>query len=219
MKRFPTPILAVLLMVICLAVGACGATSTGGSSGGTPSSSAPTATTASSGATTVPVASAAECGKLLTVSEANQPTNPVSPATFVFPLEVSGAALCYYESAQHQPSLAPIVALIFKPYSGGNLSQHLQSEVSSGVSQVKIVNSQAVSGVGDQAEYVTITGSSSVNGVAVPIKENILFVVDGKVSFGIINTIYNNVDQLGSASAATVLSDFEQIARLVMSRL
>ncbi len=217
MKRFPTPILAVLLMVICLAVGACGATSTGGSTGG--SSSAPTATTASSGATTVPVASTAECGKLLSLSEANQATNPPSPATLIFGLEVSGSALCYYESPQHQPSLAPVVAMIFKAYTGGNLSQNVQKAVSSSVSQVQIVSNQAVSGLGNQAEYVTITGISKVNGVAIPVKENILFVVDGGVSFGIINTIYNNVDPLGSASSATVLSDFEQIARLVMSRL
>jgi hypothetical protein len=216
MKRFPTPILAVLLVAICLTLGACGTTSTGGghSTGG--STSAPTATTAFSGATTVPVASTAECGKLLSLSEANQATNPPSPATFIFGLEVSGAALCYYENALHQ---APNVAMIFKPYKGGNLSQNLQSSLSSSVSQVQLVNSQAVSGVGNQAEYVTITGTSKVNGVAMPVKENILFVVDGGVTFGIINTIYNNVDPLGSASAATVLSDFEQIARLVMSRL
>ena len=218
MKRIPTPILPALLIATCLVVGACGATSTGGSSG-TPSSSAPTATTASSGATTVPVASTAECGKLLSLSEANQATHPVSPATMIFALEVSGSALCYYESAAHQPNLAPVVALIFKPYSGGNLSQNIQSALSSSVSQVKLVNSQAVSGVGNQAEYVTITGISTVNGVAIPVKENILFVVDGDVSFGIINTIYNNVDPLGSASAATVLSDFEQIAQTVISRL
>jgi hypothetical protein len=58
-----------------------------------------------------------------------------------------------------------------------------------------------------------------VNSVALPIKENILLAVDGVVSFGIINIIYNNVDPLGSASAATVLSDFEQIAQLIISRI
>jgi hypothetical protein len=213
-RRFPTPILALLLMAICLAVGACGATSTGGSSGG--SSSAPTATTAkATGPTTVPVASAAECGKLLTLSESNQDTHPVSPATQIFPLEVSGTALCYYESATHQPDLA----LIFKPYSGGTISQSLQSQFAGSVNNFKLDNSQPVSGVGSQAEYVTISGTSTVNGVAVPVKENILLAVDGGVSFGIVNTIYNNVDPLGSASPATVLSDFEQIAQLIMSRL
>ena len=163
----------------------------------------------------MPVASTAECGKLLSVSEANQDTSPVSPATMVFPLEVSGTGLCYYESAAHQTN----VALVFKPYSGGNLTQNIQSTLSSSVSQVKLVSSQVVSGVGNQAEYVTITGSSTVNGVVMPVKENILFVVDGAVSFGIINVIYNNVDPLGSASASTVLSDFEQIAQLIISHL
>ena len=128
MKRIPSPILPVLLMVTCLVVGACGATSTGGSSG-TPSSSAPTATTASSGASTVPVASTAECGKLLSLSEANQDTHPPSPAALIFGLEVSGSALCYYEGATHQPNLAPVVALIFKAYSGGNLSQNIHRDL------------------------------------------------------------------------------------------
>lgn len=217
LKRFPTPVLLAMLVSACLAVAACGSNSTTGSTGGTPAGSTPaaTATAAFTGTTTVPVASTAECGKLFSLSEANQATSPVSPATMIFALEVSGSALCYYESAAHQTN----VALVFKPYSGGNLSQNLKSAVSSSVSKVQIVSSQVVSGVGNQAEYVTITGSSTVNGVAVPIKENILFVVDGAVSFGIINIIYNNVDPLGSASASTVLAGFEQIARLVMSRL
>src|SRR5262252_8290467 len=141
MKRFPTPILALLLMATCLAVGACGATSAGGSSSGTPSTSAPTAT-AKAGPTTVPVASTAECEKLLSLSEANQATHPPSPATLVFPLEVNGAALCYYENALHQ---APNVALIFKPYSGGSLSQHIQSQLSGSGGNFKIDNSQTVS--------------------------------------------------------------------------
>jgi hypothetical protein len=201
-------------------VAACGAGTTststsGGTPGGSSTTSASTPTAATGGATAVPVASTAECGKLLSLNQANQATSPASPATMIFALELSGAALCYYESAAHQTN----VALVFKPYSGGNLSQNLQSAVSSSVSKVQIVSSQPVSGVGNQAEYVTITGSSTVNGVAVPIKENILFVVDGAVSFGIINIIYNNVDPLGSASPATVLSDFEQIARVVMSHL
>jgi hypothetical protein len=216
MKRFPTLILLVLLLSVSLAVGACGA-STGGSPGTSPTtpSSAATATPVKSQATSVPVASTAECGKLLSISEANQDTSPVGPTAMIFALEVSGTGLCYYESARHQTN----VALVFKPYSGGNITQSVQQAVSSSVSQVKLTNSQSVSGIGDQAEYVTITGTSTVNGVAIPVKENILFVVDGAVSFGIINVIYNNVDPLGSASAATVLSDFEQIARLVISRL
>lgn len=130
-------------------------------------------------------------------------------------MEVSGSALCYYENAQHQTT----VGLIFKPYSGGNLAQNAQQAASGSLSDVKIVSSQSVSGIGDQALYVTTTGTSKVNGVSVPVKENILFVVTGKVSFGIINTIFNNVDPLGSASTDTVLSDFEQIAQLLTTRL
>jgi hypothetical protein len=163
----------------------------------------------------VPVATTATCGKLLSLSEANQATSPVSPSTMIFALEASGAALCYYESATHQPNLA----LIFKQYSGGSLTQSVQSAASSGGSQVQIVSSQVVSGVGDQALFVTLTGSSTVNGASISITENILFVVDGAVSFGILNTIYDNVDPLGSASTSTVLTDFEQIARLIISRL
>jgi hypothetical protein len=215
MKRFPTPVLLVLLLSVCLAVGACGASSPGGSSSATNPSSPATATSVKSQATSVPVASTAECGKLLSLSEANQDTNPVSPAIMIFPLELSTAALCYYETSHHQTN----VAMVFKAYSGGNLTQNVEQELSGSVSQVKLVSSQSVSGIGDQAEYVTITGSSTVNGVAVPVKENILLVVDGAVSFGIINVIYNNVDPLGSASAATVLSDFKQIAQLIISRL
>jgi hypothetical protein len=215
MNRFPNSVLLMLLVSVCLAVGACGTSSTGGSPGATSPSSPATATPVKNQPTSVPVASTAECGKLLSISEANQDTNPVGPTTMIFALEVSGTGLCYYESAQHQTN----VALVFKPYSGGNITQSVQQAVSSSVSQVKLTNSQSVSGVGDQAEYVTITGVSTVNGVSVPVKENILFVVDGAVSFGIINVIYNNVDPLGSASAATVLSDFEQIARQVISSL
>jgi hypothetical protein len=217
LKRFPTPVLLAALVSVCLAVAACGAGSTGGSTGGShsggTSTTAPTATAAFTGATSVPVASTAECGTLLPLSAANQDTNPVSPATSIFALEVSSTGLCYYESAAHQTN----VALLFKAYSGGNLTQSIESSLSSSVSKVQLASSQVVTGVGSQAEYITITGSSTVNGVAVPIKENILFFVDGAVSFGIINIIYNNVNPLGSQSASTVLSDFEQVAQVVIS--
>ena len=219
MKRLLPPILSVLLVSVCLMVGACGASSAGASTSSTPSSatssSASTATPVAGPPAAVPVASVAECGHLLSISEANQYTHPPSPATSVLPLEVSGSALCYYENALHQT----IAAMIFKPYTGGTLSAGVQKALSGSVSDVKLVSSQSVSGIGDQALFVTITGSSTSNGVTVPIKENILFVVARGVSFGIINIIYNNVNPLGSASAATVLSDFEPIARLVVGRL
>lgn len=227
MKRFPpsfrSSMLVGLLVSICLAlalvVSACGTASagTGPSTSGTPSS---TATATATPATTheptaVPIASDTECTHLLSTSEADAATSPVSPATSIIGLEVSGTALCYYETVQHQTN----VALVFKPYSGGTLAENVQKALSGSVTNVQIVSSQSVSGIGDQALYVTITGTSTVQGVAIPVKENILLVVAGAVSFGIINVIYNNVDPLGSASAATVLSDFEQIARLVISRL
>ena len=219
MKRLLPPILSVLLVSACLMVGACGASSAGASTSSShssaTSSSASTATSVTSHPTKVPVASVSECGQLLSLSEANQSTNPVSPATSISALEVSGSALCFYENALHQTT----VSTIFKPYTGGTLSQNVQKALSGSLSDVKLVSSQSVSGIGDQAEFVTITGTSTSNGVTVPIKENILFVVAGAVSFGIINIIYNNVNPLGSASAATVLSDFEQIARLVVGRL
>jgi hypothetical protein len=162
------------------------------------------------------VATTTECGKLLSLTEANQDTSPVSPSTMIFALQISGAGLCYYESATHQPNLA----LIFKAYAGGNLTtQSVKSAASSSGSKVQIVSSQAVSGLGSQALFVTLTGSSTVNGASVPLKENILFVVDGAVSFGIINTIFNNVDPMGSASPSTVQTDFEQVARTIISRL
>jgi hypothetical protein len=213
-KRFPPAIFLALLLSVCLAVAACGTSSPGASTGSTATPSSP-ATPVKIEPTSVPVASAAECGKLLSLSEANQATNPPSPATMILPLEVSGSAFCYYENALHQTT----VAMIFKPYSGGTLTEGVQKALSSSLSQVKLTSTQPVSGVGDQALYVTITGTSPVNGVAIPVKEHILFVVAGAVSFGIINVIYNNVDPLGSASPATVLSDFEQIAHLVVSRL
>jgi hypothetical protein len=216
MKWFPTPILLGLLVSVCLAVGACGASGTGPLSGATPGPGAtPTATPALGRPTSVPVASMAECGRLLALSEANQDTQPVSPATSIVALEVNGTGLCYYETAQHQTN----VALVFKPYSGGTLTENVQKAVSGSVSKVTITSSQPIGGIGDQALYVTLTGSSTVNGASVPVKENILFGVAGAVSFGIINIIYNTVDPLGSASAATVLSDFEQVARLVIMRL
>ncbi len=216
MKRFPTPILAMLLALVCLAVGACGASSSGTSTTSSHSTAtagpAATATVAANQPTSVPVASLSQCGQLLSISQANQFTNPPSPATSIVPLEVSGSALCYYETAQHLTT----VSMIFKPYTGGSLSQNVQKAASGSLSDVKIISSQLVSGVGNQAEFVTVTGTSTSN---VPIKENILFVVDGAVSYGIINIIYNNVNPLGSASAATVLSDFEQIAQVVNSHL
>jgi hypothetical protein len=219
MTRSQSAMLLVALAAV-LFLAACG-TSTASTSStpttgltGTPATTA-TATPANSHPTSVPLASVTECGHLLSLSEANQDAHPVSPATAIFALEVSGSALCYYETAQHQTN----VALVFKAYSGGTISQNLQQATSGSVHQATITSTQPVSGIGDQALYVTLTGSSTVNGVSVPVKENILLVVAGAVSFGIINVIYNNVDPLGSASAATVLNDFEQIAPLVISRL
>ena len=203
---------------VCLAVGACGTSSSGASTPSTHSTAtagpAATATLAANQPTSVPVASVAECGQLLSISQANQFTNPVSPATSIAALDVGGSE-CYYETTLHQTN----VAMVFKPYTGGSLSQNVQKAVSGSVSGVKIISSQSVSGVGNQALYVTITGTSTSNGVTVPIKENILFVVDGAVSYGIINIIFNTLDPLGSASAATVLGDFEQVAQVVDSHL
>ncbi|MGO8951196.1 MAG: hypothetical protein ACLQUY_26790 [Ktedonobacterales bacterium] len=207
-------LLLSLAAMLCLA--ACG-TSTASTSASATSTPAPTATATAvkNQATSVPVASAAECGQLLSLSEANQYTNPPSPATTIFPLEDSGTALCYYETALHQTT----VGLVFKAYTGGTISEGIQQALSSSTSDVKLTSSQPVSGIGDQALFATVTGSSTSNGVTVPLTENILFVVDGAVSFGIINVIYAGVDPLGSASPATVLSDFEQIARAVDSSL
>lgn len=216
MKRFSlrSPLLLGLLVSVCLAVGACGSSGPGASTSPTSSTTA-TAATAKHQPTSVPVASVAKCGQLLSLSEANQDTQPVNPATIIVPLEVSNSALCNYLTSQHQTN----VSMIFKSYTGGSLAQNVQQADSSSASKVTIISSQTVSGVGDQAFYVTTIGSSIVSGVAVPVKENILFVVAGAVSFGIINVIYNNVDPLGSASAATVLNNFKQVAQLVISRL
>lgn len=207
----------VLSLGAIIFVAACGTTtaSTASTPTTTTTPTTATATPTTSGPTSVPIASVAKCGQLLSLNEANQATHPVGPATTILAMEVSGTALCSYESAKYQPDLG----MIFKAYSGGNLAQNVQQALSGSLSQVTLTNSQSVSGVGDQALYVTITGTSTVNGVAIPVKENILFVVVGTVSFGIINTIYNNVDPLGSPSAATVLSDFEQVAGLVIGRL
>ena len=217
MRNMTRSRLALLMLSLgaLLFVAACGTTTA--STSGTPTTAATpiTATPTTSHPTSVPVASVAKCGQLLSLSEANQDSHPVSPATTIFPVEASGDALCFYLTAQHQTN----VFMIFMPYSGGTISQNLQQAASGSVHSMTITNSQSVSGIGDQALYVTITGTSTVNGVAIPVKENILFVVTGGVSFGIINVIYNNVDPLGSASAATVLNDFEQIAQLVIGRL
>jgi hypothetical protein len=225
MKRFPIPILLVLLASVCLVVIACGTSSTGTSTGGTHSSTTAspsataTATAVTSHPASVPVASVAECGKLLSLSEANQYTNPPSPATAIYAYAGTGTniggTLCYYEDATRQAT----VLIIFNPYSGGNLSTNVQKEASGSLSQVTITSTQPVSGIGDQALFVTASGTASANGVSYTVKENALFVVVGAVLLDILNGIYGGLDPLGSASPATVLSDFEQIARVVISRL
>ncbi len=139
MRRLLTRPLPALLLLACLPLTSCSQGST----------------TASKKPTSVPAITVAECGKLLSISEANRITRPVMPTTLID----AQVGTCGYQS-----SAALNFVLAFRPYTRGSVNQIARATPIPALkgyrAQVQITSSQPVSGIGDQALFVLSNNSA-----------------------------------------------------------
>lgn len=168
-RMFVAP-MTILCGVLLLA--ACGAgTPTSGTSGNTNTTKVATATTAPTATpkpkpTSLPQITQALCQSILTVDQANQIIHPPSPATTIVVLTDTNVGTCNYETG----SQTPILTIHLQGWTGPNPipQSDITAEVNqlasqAGASGVTITTLTAVSGLGDQAEYLAVTASGTIH--------------------------------------------------------
>jgi hypothetical protein len=203
-KSLSTAIIRIALLAGTLALAACASgTSTGGTSsdGGAPS--APTATPKSK-PTALPKITLALCQSILTLAEANQIMQPATPATSIrIDAPKSGNGSCNYEYAPYKAVVSVVFVATIPPSAQGQpIAGHIPN-------MPGIVINTAVSGVGDQAQYVaasTKVGAGTYNFDA-------LDVMYGAIFFDC------NHAYLGASRAAAEQAPLTQVCKLVVSRL
>jgi hypothetical protein len=176
-----------LLLCSLLALAACssGGTSSGGTSSGSGGSSSngasPTATapgpTATIGLQQITVA---YCTKLLPLATANQIIPSSSPATSITQGNPNNAlsGACNYVVSPSQV----LLVIYFIPYHGPDPipQSDIQSELSQAAgTNLTITTLNMVSGIGDQAAYVEVTGSENGNSTTI----HIFYVLEGSFIF------------------------------------
>ncbi len=206
-----------MLLAACTSGGATSGNTTNGKGGST--NGAPTATSQPK-PTTLPVIDLAFCQKALSIAQANQILSPVNPANTIVPTNTSTGGSCNYDYATDRID----VFLFFEPYTGGSLTTIATDAANKSLPGATLTTDQSVSGLGDQALFLAGHGTTTQDGVTITAKESVLYVVDGGVGFTVNNDTYNSpftgtIDSLGSSSDATIESEFEQIAQMVMAAL
>lgn len=205
MKSLSLTCIRIMLLAGTLALTACaGGTSTGGTSTGAGSASAPTAAPKAK-PTGLPTITMAFCQGILTVAEANQIMQPATPATTIrIDAPSSGNGSCNYEYAPYKAVVSVVfLAVIPASEQGQPLSAHIPSTTPG------IVINTAVSGVGDQAQYVA--GSTQGNGQAYNV--DALDVMYGAIVFDC------NHAYLGTSNAVAEQATLTKACQLVVSRL
>ncbi|MFI5274545.1 MAG: hypothetical protein ACHQ4H_16055 [Ktedonobacterales bacterium] len=210
----------MLILCVCLALAACtsGTTTTGLAS--PTAGKAPTAvpTVAKAKPTSFPTINLAFCHHILSVAEANQFMQPAIPATMV---EVGGSTptggSCNYQATSSALSIKVIVYLFQytgppPPIPQSTIQAMITDEITQLTSQGDVVPTYTltpVSGVGDQAEFATISYPSGLI-----TKVTIFYVIYGDIFFDCVNYF-----DVGSSSDATQMSGLQQCAQTVVSRL
>ena len=151
---------------------------------------------------TLPTVSSAFCQMIVSPDQANQIFHE-SGQNAISTVDAS-ATICMYDNAAN----VPVVSITFMGYDAGAgpLSQ-IASNTASFNCASDIVTQQITS-LGDQASYISCTTSSG--------KANYLFVLKGGVYF-IINVGPDSL--INSPTDAVAMSEFQQIAQLVLKQL
>lgn len=196
-----------LVAVLCgaLVLAACGA----GGTSSTGSAPTPKPTVVKAKPTGVPTITVPFCQGILTVAEANQIMQPATPATNIRIDSSPAGGSCNYEYAQFKS----VVSILFLPYHGPTpvTAQGFQALVVNLASQggATITTQAIVSGVGDQATFLAVTGHAD----SLTIKQDTLYVLDGSVLMA-----FGNFAP-GSSPDATQQGYLTQVGQLVVSRL
>jgi hypothetical protein len=193
--------LAASLLVGLLALAACTASTDGTTGGGTP-----TATTAKAKPTALPTITLTFCQHILSVAEANQLMQPATPAVTIRVDNGRSGGSCNWEYS----SFHAVVSALFLPY---NTTVSLDTIVTQALAQAQIEGATftktPVSGVGDQALYVT--GTASIGGRS--LYEYLLDTTYGSLYISCWNSF------IGSAPASPQQAPLTQVCQQVISRL
>ncbi len=201
-------VLMLFLVTACSSI--TGTTSTNGSTSATATSTPqPTATSVA-----IPVATISYCEGLLTIAEANKILNPVNPIVGVQIANSTNNSSCKYTDASNNV----LLLLNFAPFSSGT---QINTAATQYIAQVfnnpntAIVTSHAVSGVGNQAWYISskITGGN-ISGLA-----KVLCIAAGGLQITLTNISMNGTGLLSSVSDVVVQGEFVQAAALIISRM
>lgn len=225
MKRYHAlstlPRVVAGLFLACIALGAtgCVSPSTVQSSQRSPQAT-PTPTTQATATprpkpTKVPTLTMALCQAMVSVTQANQITNPPTPAKSIRVQSSAKGGSCNYEYAP----LRGTISILIGAYPGGSLSNLANQALQGAVINGKVTTAEPVGGLGDQAYFGEVTGSISFSGITVRQKQLTLFVVDGSVVFLVSAGLVNGAGGIGNVSDAQALDEFKQIALLVLAQL
>jgi hypothetical protein len=213
MKTRRALILCALLTVsVGGALAGCSASTstTGGTTGGQPTATA--AATAKPKPAAAPVISLQTCQTLMSLAEANQIMHAQPPATSVVASPgdgISSGSACHYLIS---PGVS-VLNMFFVTYTGP--TPITQQDLADSVKQladdpgVTITSATMVTGVADQAAYLSFTESSNGHTVT----GSVFWVLDGKLLFNCYTVV------LDSSTPAGTQSNLQQCATQVVSRL
>jgi hypothetical protein len=183
-KSISLTFIRIALLVCALSLAACGAGPGGTSTGGTSTAAPTTAPTATPKPkpTSPPAVTQQYCQSIMSVAEANQIMNPPTPITSIQVQSDPELSVCSYLSSQAQFAVVKIL-IEGKPYTGPmpvptstiiQLVTQLANEPG-----VTITTTKPVSGVGDQAEFLAASISTS----GMTFYADVIYVIYGKVAF------------------------------------
>jgi hypothetical protein len=208
-----------LLLVGVLALAACSTGGNGGGGGGGGNGNGPggngaagsptAAATAKPKPTGAPTLTLELCTHLMSLAEANTLIQPKTSVSTIVPTNGDNGGACNYEASK---SNIPLIIYFFD-WTGPN-PPIPQSDIDAILSEaagtdITITKAIPVTGVGDQAEYVEVTGSSQ----GFTATAHVFYVIYGKLFFDCVTYSYL------SGGTMTTQSQLQQCAAQVVDRL
>lgn len=176
--------LAVVGIGLCavLLMAACSGTSTGSGNTGTPATTAATATATAKPKpkpTAVPHFTVAYCNQLMTLDEMNTLMTPPASAATIVPTNGDSGGACNYEATKTN---IPLIIYFFAwngpvPIPEDDIVKAIAQLAS--LPGMTVNTSTAISGIGQQAEYVEATGSGGAQSAVM----HIFYVLEGPFIF------------------------------------
>jgi hypothetical protein len=202
----PLRLILVLEVALCLVTVACSASTGAKSAASTPAASATSSQPiAKTKPTALPQVTLAFCEHILSLAEANQLMQAPPPATTIFVDSVpTGGGSCNYDFALDKAIV--IVAFLGIVPEGASISS-LASKLDNASGAGTTYTTTPVSGVGDQAVFVTATNSQ------VHLKVDSLDIIYGAIFMDCNNLL------VGSTPDATERARLTNVCQLVISRL